>query len=384
MVRRRVLGLITMLVAISALLGAPEVEARKHRHQRAASRHWRCHSDKQCKAGTCNDAGQCCTAFSGEVACGAGCCNTLLGNTCCGSGCVDTQSDNGNCGGCGVVCSGGHSCQNGVCACPEATTDCGTECVDTTFDNLNCGACGHACGAGQTCIDSTCRCSSSLDTLCNGQCVYLPADDANCGACGHACGAGLVCIASQCVCSDVGDALCNGTCIDVVSDRNNCNGCGNVCPAGQDCVGARCQAPCGPCEELVNNVCVLKDLAKDTVCNGLCVDTQSDPNNCGGCGTVCPSGVTCTNGNCDLCPPVGSVSFTTCPANDPSGHFIAFCCRQDIVPVCCPSSSGTSYGACCGIDSTCCDGACCPAGTHCCANPRSTNPCLPDGQPCPG
>jgi hypothetical protein len=33
---------------------------------------------------------------------------------------------------------------------------------------------------------------------------------------------------------------------------------------------------------MVNNACVPKDPGKDTVCNGACVDTTTDPSNCGG------------------------------------------------------------------------------------------------------
>ena len=52
-----------------------------------------------------------------------------------------------------------------------------------------------------------------------------------------------------------------------------------------------------------------------TCCGGKCVDTKTDPHNCGVCGTVCKSGL-CVNG---LCCPVGAVkcgnsccSFTCC------------------------------------------------------------------------
>jgi hypothetical protein len=33
-------------------------------------------------------------------------------------------------------------------------------------------------------------------------------------------------------------------------------------------------------------------------CDGLCVDVLTDVNNCGGCGKVCLSGMSCINGTC--------------------------------------------------------------------------------------
>lgn len=48
-------------------------------------------------------------------------------------------------------------------------------------------------------------------------------------------------------------------------------------------------------------------------CGGICVDLQSDPRNCGGCGSACPSGNTCTNGNC-------RVVLTTEPPNTGSAR----------------------------------------------------------------
>jgi hypothetical protein len=35
-----------------------------------------------------------------------------------------------------------------------------------------------------------------------------------------------------------------------------------------------------------------------TLCGTTCVDTSNDVTNCGGCGHVCPTGETCTNGQC--------------------------------------------------------------------------------------
>lgn len=205
MTPQRVLGLITILPAMLALLGAPEVEARR----------WRCHSDKQCKFGTCNDAGQCCTGFAGQVACGTGCCNTLLGYTCCDSACIDTQTDNNNCGGCGNVCTGGKTCQDGVCTC------------------------------------------SPQDTDCDGVCRYLPLDPNNCGACGHKCDEGLDCLLGTCRCPGVGHELCNGQCTDVQTDRNNCGWCGNACLEGQECSAGACEwTTCPPLTKLCGDQCV--------------------------------------------------------------------------------------------------------------------------------
>src|SRR2546426_8285159 len=151
MVGRRVLAPITMLIAILALLGAPEAEARKHRHHQAASRTRRCHSDKQCRGSVCNDAGRCC-AF-GDFACGANCCDPAVTSACCGDrACVDLYSDNNNCGSCGIACSGGKACQPGGCVCPSGGTDCGGVWKNPSSDAPKCGACGKACGAGVKCF----------------------------------------------------------------------------------------------------------------------------------------------------------------------------------------------------------------------------------------
>lgn len=331
MERRRASALMAALLAMLALAGPLAVEARQHRHQRAASRTKRCRNDKQCGSGTCNGAGQCCAA--GTTACGTGCC--VDGDTCCGTTCTVTSIDSNNCGGCGIVCSGDQRCDNGVCACPSG------------------------------------------DVECNGLCTDLSFDDQDCGACGHACDPGLVCIGGQCECADVGQALCNGACIDVASDRNNCGNCGTVCATGEDCVGGTCQAPCDACHERVNGVCVLTDLDKTLVCNGICVDPKTDPNNCGSCGNVCLGADTCQNGVCTGggCP----VQWHSCGVSYP--HVSDVCCLNG--NQCCIGGRNTScYG-----DGTCCvtdlgDAFICATGTHCC--PHSVNgPCFSDDDACP-
>jgi len=53
-------------------------------------------------------------------------------------------------------------------------------------------------------------------------------------------------------------------------------------------------AGCGVDNAIVGGACA----SGYTQCGLVCVDTQTDPDDCGGCGIVCPSGV-CTDGKCE-------------------------------------------------------------------------------------
>jgi hypothetical protein len=79
---------------------------------------------------------------------------------------------------------------------------------------------------------------------------------------------------------------CGGdACVDLQTDAQNCGSCGEVCPMGVPCSDGACQCPEG--EEL---------------CGDLCIDTTSDPLNCGGCGEACDPGKVCFEGICaDTC-----------------------------------------------------------------------------------
>jgi hypothetical protein len=68
-------------------------------------------------------------------------------------------------------------------------------------------------------------------------------------------------------------SLCNGVCIDTNTDQNNCGTCGHQCATGQSCAGGAC-SPC-PSPQIV------------CVSNNTCTDTTSDPSNCGACGHNC-------------------------------------------------------------------------------------------------
>ncbi len=83
-------------------------------------------------------------------------------------------------------------------------------------------------------------------------------------------------------CGD-GQAVCNNRCANVQTDPNNCGACGTTCAAGQACTAGRCEIVCP---------------SGQTLCNGACVSIQADRANCGACGMACPAGQVCSMGAC--------------------------------------------------------------------------------------
>ncbi|MFN8593151.1 MAG: hypothetical protein U0031_16975 [Thermomicrobiales bacterium] len=53
-------------------------------------------------------------------------------------------------------------------------------------------------------------------------------------------------VAAQTTCA-AGQRLCNGTCVDTCCDNNNCGACGNVCTGGLTCFEGVCDCPSGLC-----------------------------------------------------------------------------------------------------------------------------------------
>ena len=76
---------------------------------------------------------------------------------------------------------------------------------------------------------------------------------------------------------------CSGVCVNQQTDNNNCGTCAHACPSGTVCSGATCVASCPPGQ---------------TNCSGTCTNTAYDPNHCGNCGTVCGAGKYCDAGVC--------------------------------------------------------------------------------------
>ena len=84
--------------------------------------------------------------------------------------------------------------------------------------------------------------------------------------------------------------LCNGACIPTSADPNNCGGCGVKCTGAQACSGGTCAEGCLPGLD---------------ACAGSCVDRATDSENCGSCGNICPPSKGCVKGTCEDAVAVG-------------------------------------------------------------------------------
>jgi hypothetical protein len=89
-----------------------------------------------------------------------------------------------------------------------------------------------------------------------------------------------------------GTTDCGGVCLDLQTDVNNCGACGNVCPEAQPGFDVGCAA--GNCFFMRERACA-EGLSS---CNEVCVNRQTDPANCGTCGNVCAPGQICFGGQC--------------------------------------------------------------------------------------
>jgi hypothetical protein len=205
----------------------------------------------------------------------------------------------------GPFCEGGSQCTlpNGA----PGTCAGFYGCVDATNDPNHCGGDFVRCAPGGACVAGTC-----LYATCDGSNVN--------GACSLPGGGRGVCCKGAC------------TAIDFRSDPKNCGGCGIVCASDSVCNGGGCAVPCNydcpggastcgtcpsgyACGSPVNDLvcgglacqaCLLRDCANavdGTPCtNGICCDhsciqPNTDPKNCGGCGLDC-CGARCSGGSC--------------------------------------------------------------------------------------
>jgi hypothetical protein len=287
------------------------------------------------------NCGACYRSCGSMGTCVGGNCNCPSGTTFCeGLGCISVQADNSNCGSCGNHCDTGFTCQSGGCICGAGRAVCGGRCIDVLSNAYDCGTCGNVCPPGISCSGGVCQCPGGR-VACGGACVDLQSDSYNCGHCGTVCGAtprgdagvrqdvsvwtdvysggdapalvdrssgvdtgppvdrSLMCIAGSCGCGTrATSCMVSGTyhCIDTQTDLNNCGSCGNVCPYPLSCVYGTCA-----CAGTMGRLC-----------SGTCRDLASDPANCGSCGNACIGGTICSGGACVCAGPMGRLCSGTC------------------------------------------------------------------------
>jgi hypothetical protein len=164
------------------------------------------------------------------------------GLTCCGDSadatCINTQTDNNNCGGCGVVCSEeNYTCINGACVCDQQI--CGNYCVP---DSDSCGYCYsynytgfYPCASGTTLCPGS-YVSGSTGFVSSGDCTCIPSTSTCCPPAGdptvnywYECPEGSFCCSLQglpacCADGDIcGDNACmssDGVSVASVSPRH--------------------------------------------------------------------------------------------------------------------------------------------------------------------
>ncbi|MFL5322358.1 MAG: hypothetical protein ACJ790_22055 [Myxococcaceae bacterium] len=254
------------------------------------------------------------------------------GESACGQSCAKLQTDDHNCGSCGVACAEGTACANGACFqkdCPGDACDPASVCFQSACTDKLCV--GVICPSGESCSKGVCVCGENR-LACGGGCVDPLTDESNCGACGNACAATDRCANGTCLPKNCASEQCNplSVCFQGSCVADACVGI--VCTGGQECQGGVCA--CAPGK---------------TSCNGACVDGDTDNQNCGGCGNVCSSGTRCAQGAC-LTQTCGS------QACDPlSVCYPGNCVEAACVGVACNGGRVCSAGVCtCGTGKTDC------------------------------
>ena len=254
----------------------------------------------------------------GVLAFFAGCGSPLVGLECkrgyeqCGRACYDFRSDESHCGGCDMVCGAGQQCVESMCIgavlpdggdpdAGDAGSDSGLDAGDGATDaRADADLDGRA---GDADLDAQ---GDRGDGSSDGRVGDGGPDDSGDGAArdggpdtggdgGRADGGpgtdgGVqlpeLCTGpsspEDCVC-DLGQLKCDARCVDSNTDPANCGGCGVMCEPEEYCAAGVCAPICAP---------------PLTLCTNICVNLQDNNAYCGSCTTPCGIGAACIEGQC--------------------------------------------------------------------------------------
>lgn len=83
-------------------------------------------------------------------------------------------------------------------------------------------------------------------------------------------------------------STCGSLCTDLETDPDNCGTCGSACGSDQTCAAGTCSGvmPGSACN------------APEVTCGDVCVDLMTSPGNCGACGSACHAFGECDSGAC--------------------------------------------------------------------------------------
>lgn len=167
-------------------------------------------------------------------------------------------------------------------------------------------------GSSPTLPTTQCDGDPGDNQFCNGACTNVKGDSRNCGKCGATCAMGEVCQKGACgpACSG-GTSRCGNGCADVQNDPQNCGDCNKKCASVESCVMGKCtlvcQAGLTSCPRAMTAPVDGGTMPEGGTSEAgapsgsECTDTNTDPVNCGKCGTVCPSDkATCNKGQCKV------------------------------------------------------------------------------------
>ncbi len=170
--------------------------------------------------------------------------------------------------------------------------------VDIWSDPTNCGGCGITCPEGQPCVSASCMadCPDGMPLCGDGYCAGLY-DPARCGPECVRCQPFHDCMYGICTpnCGTSGYAApCPApeglVCTPLRFDPQNCGGCGIACDSGMGlaCNDGSCSGSCP---------------TGTTNCSGVCRPIGSDPDACADCGNSCLSMHECRDMSCLSCSP---------------------------------------------------------------------------------